>query len=211
MENKQLNLSEPENIMGTMDVNPLLIKLSIPMMISMLVQALYNVVDSIFVARVSENALTAVSLAFSLQNLMFAVGIGTGVGVNALLSKSLGEKNQYRANKTAVNESDKKKNQTAGRADGRKCLLAQITADHKGIRNIVKLLKKLPDKDRQRKQTDFAVNLAFRHESAPFRTFFLIIVPCCPFVNSEKTVEVGARGRTKRQRTDGVQKLLCGD
>ena len=80
MENKQLNLSEPENIMGTMDVNPLLIKLSIPMMISMLVQALYNVVDSIFVARVSENALTAVSLAFSLQNMMFAVGIGTGVG-----------------------------------------------------------------------------------------------------------------------------------
>ena len=103
MENKQLNLSEPENIMGTMDVNPLLIKLSIPMMISMLVQALYNVVDSIFVARVSENALTAVSLAFSLQNLMFAVGIGTGVGVNALLSKSLGEKNQSRANKTAEN------------------------------------------------------------------------------------------------------------
>ena len=103
MENKQLNLSEPENIMGTMDVNPLLIKLSIPMMISMLVQALYNVVDSIFVARVSENALTAVSLAFSLQNLMVAVGIGTGVGVNALLSKSLGEKNQYRANKTAEN------------------------------------------------------------------------------------------------------------
>lgn len=88
MENKQLNLSEPENIMGTMDVNPLLIKLSIPMMISMLVQALYNVVDSIFVARVSENALTAVSLAFSLQNLMIAVGIGTGVGVNALLSRA---------------------------------------------------------------------------------------------------------------------------
>ena len=103
MENNQLNLSDPETIMGTMDVNPLLIKLSIPMMISMLVQALYNVVDSIFVARVSENALTAVSLAFSLQNLMFAVGIGTGVGVNALLSKSLGEKNQYRANKTAEN------------------------------------------------------------------------------------------------------------
>ena len=92
-----------ENIMGTMEINPLLLKLSIPMMISMLVQALYNVVDSIFVARVSENALTAVSLAFSLQNMMFAVGIGTGVGVNALLSKSLGEKNQYRANKTAEN------------------------------------------------------------------------------------------------------------
>lgn len=119
--------------------------------------------------------------------------------------------NNSRANKNAVNESDKKKNQAAGRADGRKCLLAQITADHEGIRNIVKLLKKLPDKDRQRKQTDFAVNLAFRHESAPFRTFFLIIVPCCPFVNSENTVEVGARGGIKRQRTDGVQKLLCGD
>ena len=102
MENKQLNLSEPENIMGTMDVNPLLIKLSIPMMTSMLVQALYNVVDSIFVARVSENALTAVSLAFSLQNLMFAVGIGTGVGVNALLSKSLGEGDQPRAQRIAL-------------------------------------------------------------------------------------------------------------
>ena len=103
MENKQLNLSEPENIMGTMDVNPLLIKLSIPMMISMLVQALYNVVDSVFVSHVSEEALTAVSLAFSLQNVMIAVGVGTGVGVNALLSKSLGEKNQSRANATAEN------------------------------------------------------------------------------------------------------------
>ena len=103
MENKQLNLSEPENIMGTMDVNPLLIKLSIPMMISMLVQALYNVVDSVFVSHVSESALTAVSLAFSLQNVMIAVGVGTGVGVNALLSKSLGEKNQRRANATAEN------------------------------------------------------------------------------------------------------------
>ncbi|OLA32577.1 MAG: MATE family efflux transporter [Faecalibacterium prausnitzii] len=89
--------------MGTMDINPLLIKLSVPMMISMLVQALYNVVDSIFVSHVSENALTAVSLAFSLQNVMIAVGVGTGVGVNALLSKSLGEKDQARANKTAEN------------------------------------------------------------------------------------------------------------
>ena len=89
--------------MGTMDINPLLIKLSVPMMVSMLVQALYNVVDSVFVSHVSENALTAVSLAFSLQNVMIAVGVGTGVGVNALLSKSLGEKNQERANKTAEN------------------------------------------------------------------------------------------------------------
>ena len=92
-----------ENIMGTMEINPLLIKLSVPMMISMLVQALYNVVDSVFVSHVSENALTAVSLAFSLQNVMIAVGVGTGVGVNAMLSKSLGEKNQRRANATAEN------------------------------------------------------------------------------------------------------------
>ena len=92
-----------ENIMGTMEINPLLLKLSIPMMISMLVQALYNVVDSVFVSHVSESALTAVSLAFSLQNVMIAVGVGTGVGVNALLSKSLGEKNQSRANITAEN------------------------------------------------------------------------------------------------------------
>lgn len=92
-----------ENIMGTMEINPLLIKLSVPMMISMLVQALYNVVDSVFVSHVSESALTAVSLAFSLQNIMIAVGVGTGVGVNALLSKSLGEKNQEQADRAAVN------------------------------------------------------------------------------------------------------------
>ena len=89
--------------MGTMEINPLLVKLSVPMMISMLVQALYNVVDSVFVSWVSEEALTAVSLAFSLQNMMIAVGVGTGVGVNAMLSKSLGEKNQKRANATAEN------------------------------------------------------------------------------------------------------------
>lgn len=95
--------SQSENIMGTMAINPLLIKLSVPMMISMLVQALYNVVDSVFVSHVSEDALTAVSLAFSLQNIMIAVGVGTGVGVNALLSKSLGEKNQEQADRAAVN------------------------------------------------------------------------------------------------------------
>ena len=100
---KALGQQPQENIMGTMDINPLLIKLSVPMMISMLVQALYNVVDSIFVSHVSENALTAVSLAFSLQNVMIAVGVGTGVGVNALLSKCLGEKNQDLANRTAEN------------------------------------------------------------------------------------------------------------
>ncbi len=89
--------------MGTMEINPLLIKLSVPMMVSMLVQALYNVVDSVFVSQVSENALTAVSLAYSLQNVMIAVGVGTGVGVNALLSKSLGEGDRKRANRTAEN------------------------------------------------------------------------------------------------------------
>ena len=83
-----------ENKMGTMPVNRLLITMSIPMIISMLVQALYNVVDSVFVAQISENALTAVSMAFPIQNLMIAVATGTGVGVNALLSRSLGEKNQ---------------------------------------------------------------------------------------------------------------------
>ena len=106
METKQPQTSPAqtrENIMGTMEINPLLVKLSVPMMISMLVQALYNVVDSVFVSHVSESALTAVSLAFSLQNVMIAVGVGTGVGVNAMLSKSLGEKNQSRANATAKN------------------------------------------------------------------------------------------------------------
>jgi len=92
-----------ENKMGTMPENKLLISMAVPMMLSMLVQALYNVVDSIFVSRISEDALTAVSLAFPVQNLLIAVGVGTGVGINALLSKSLGEKNQKLANKTAHN------------------------------------------------------------------------------------------------------------
>lgn len=92
-----------ENKMGTMPVNRLLISMSLPMMLSMLVQALYNVVDSIFVSRIDENALTAVSMAFPIQSLMIAIGTGTGVGVNALLSRSLGEKDYEKADKTAVN------------------------------------------------------------------------------------------------------------
>ena len=92
-----------ENKMGTMPVNRLLLSMSIPIMISMLVQALYNVVDSIFVAQLSEDALNAVSLAFPIQNLMISVAVGTGVGINALLSKSLGEKRQDRANAAAMN------------------------------------------------------------------------------------------------------------
>lgn len=92
-----------ENKMGTMPVNKLLVSMSLPMIASMLVQALYNVVDSVFVAQISENALTAVSLAFPIQSLMIAVSSGTCVGINALLSRSLGEKRQKEANLSAVN------------------------------------------------------------------------------------------------------------
>lgn len=92
-----------ENKMGVMPVNKLLLSMSLPMMLSMLVQAMYNIVDSIFVAQISEDALTAVSLAFPMQTLMIALAGGTGVGVNALLSRSLGEKNYDRVNKTAAN------------------------------------------------------------------------------------------------------------
>lgn len=95
--------SPRENKMGVMPINRLLLSMAVPIMISMLVQALYNIVDSYFVSKISENALNAVSLAFPAQNLMIAVGTGTGVGINALLSKSLGEKKQERANATAVN------------------------------------------------------------------------------------------------------------
>lgn len=90
-----------ENKMGVMRVGKLLFSMAVPMMISMLVQAFYNVVDSVFVAQISENALNAVSLAFPLQSLMIAFGGGTAVGINALLSRSLGEKNQEAANQTA--------------------------------------------------------------------------------------------------------------
>ena len=92
-----------ENKMGVMPVNKLLLNMSLPMMASMLVQALYNIVDSIFVAKLSENALTAVSLAFPVQTLLIAVGTGTGVGVNSLLSKQLGEKDYKQVNRTAMN------------------------------------------------------------------------------------------------------------
>lgn len=94
---------ERENKMGTMPVPKLLITMSLPMMISMLVQALYNIVDSMFVAQLSEDALTAVSLAFPIQTLMIAVASGTGVGINALLSRNLGEKNFEGADNAAKN------------------------------------------------------------------------------------------------------------
>lgn len=92
-----------ENKMGTMPINKLLLSVSLPMVASMLVQALYNIVDSVFVSQYNADAFTAVSLAFPLQNLMIAFATGTGVGINALLSKSLGEKNFDRANKAANN------------------------------------------------------------------------------------------------------------
>lgn len=92
-----------ENKMGIMPIGKLVFQMSLPMMLSMLVQALYNIVDSIFVARISENALTAVSIAFPIQNLMIAVITGTGVGINALLSMRLGEKNQKDVNLSATN------------------------------------------------------------------------------------------------------------
>jgi len=96
-------IMETTNKMGTMPINRLLLSMSLPMVAAMLVQALYNIVDSMFVAQLSENALTAVSLAFPVQNLMIAVSTGTGVGMNALISRALGEGNRERANLIANN------------------------------------------------------------------------------------------------------------
>ena len=92
-----------ENKMKTMPLSKLLFTMALPLMISMLVQAFYNVVDSIYVARISESAVTALSLAFPVQNLMIGFSTGTAVGMNALLSKSLGEGRQDRANRAAGN------------------------------------------------------------------------------------------------------------
>ena len=94
---------QQENKMGVMPIGRLVVSMSVPMMLSMLVQALYNIVDSMWVSRVCEDALTAVSLAFPVQNLMIGVATGTGVGVNALLSRSLGAKDYDRANTVASN------------------------------------------------------------------------------------------------------------
>ena len=91
------------NKMGTWPIGKLLMNMALPLVISMLVQALYNVVDSIYVSRISESAVTALSLAFPIQNLLIGCATGVGVGVNSLLSKSLGEQNYERANRTAGN------------------------------------------------------------------------------------------------------------
>ena len=104
MENEEVKPSgSAENKMGTMPVMKLIINMSLPMMFSMFVMALYNIVYSIFVAKINEDALTAVSLAFSVQNLMISFAVGTGVGVNSLLSRRLGQGNQDDVNKTAMN------------------------------------------------------------------------------------------------------------
>ena len=93
---------QQQNKMGTEPIGPLMIKMSLPMMVSMLVQAMYNIVDSIFVARLSESAFTAVSLVFPYQMLVVSVAVGTGIGVNALTSRRLGEKRQAEANAAAA-------------------------------------------------------------------------------------------------------------
>lgn len=100
---QKLTSPREENKMGVMPVPKLLITMSLPMMISMLIQALYNIVDSMFVAQLSEDALTAVSLAFPIQSLMIAIAAGTGVGINALLSRNLGEKDYKGADRAAKN------------------------------------------------------------------------------------------------------------
>ena len=89
--------------MGTEPIAKLILSMSLPMMLSMLVTALYNIVDSIFVSRIGENALTAVSLAFPIQNLMIAISVGTGVGINAILSMNLGKKDYKAVSRVAKN------------------------------------------------------------------------------------------------------------
>ncbi len=98
----QEQTKQSQNKMGVLPINKLLMTMALPMMASMLVQALYNIVDSIFVSKISEDALSAVSLAFPVQNLMIAIASGTGVGINAYLSRSLGENNRKNANRSAT-------------------------------------------------------------------------------------------------------------
>ena len=102
-ESNMQNNTLRENKMGVMPVGKLLVNMALPMIISMLVQALYNVIDSIYVSQVSESAVTALSLAFPVQNLQIGFAVGIGVGVNSLLSKSLGQRNQEAANRAAGN------------------------------------------------------------------------------------------------------------
>lgn len=84
----------PKNKLAEMPIRPLLYTMAVPLMLSLLIQSLYNIVDSIFVARLSETALTAASLVYAIQFLMIAIGVGTAVGLNALLSRKLGQKSR---------------------------------------------------------------------------------------------------------------------
>ena len=102
-EQKTETAGAAENKMGVMPIMKLIINMSLPMMFSMFIMALYNIIDSIFVAKINEDALTAVSLAFPVQNLMISFAVGTGVGINALLSKRLGQGRQDEVDKTAMN------------------------------------------------------------------------------------------------------------
>ena len=92
-----------ENKMGVMPIGKLLVNMALPIILSMLVQAMYNVVDSIYVSQISESAVAALSLAFPIQNLLIGFAVGIGVGVNSLLSKSLGMRDREAANRTAGN------------------------------------------------------------------------------------------------------------
>ena len=103
MSNEKKRPELQENKMGVMPIGKLLVNMATPIILSMLVQALYNVVDSIYVSRISESAVTALSLAFPIQNLLIGFGVGIGVGVNSMLSKSLGEGDREKANRTAGN------------------------------------------------------------------------------------------------------------
>ncbi|MBQ1310689.1 MAG: MATE family efflux transporter, partial [Blautia sp.] len=96
-----MNNKTQENKLGTMPVGQLLLSMALPMMMSFFIQALYNIVDSIFVARISENALTAVSLAFPMQSVMNAIAVGTGVGMSALIPRAIGQNNAEQADDVA--------------------------------------------------------------------------------------------------------------
>ena len=94
-------MEQSQNKLGVMPIGKLLISMSVPMMISMFIQALYNVVDSMFVAKISEEALAAVGIAFPMQNIATAIGVGTGVGITALVPRSLGSGDRETAEKAA--------------------------------------------------------------------------------------------------------------
>ena len=96
-------MQKNENKLGTMSIPKLLFQVSFPIVISMFIQSMYNLVDSYYIGKINEEAFTAIAIAFPIQNIMIGIGVGTGVGMNSLISRYLGEKNFDRANKTAEN------------------------------------------------------------------------------------------------------------